>query len=1161
MITMARNKAFTIGSITLLSLCSLLGNWMKLPLFFGVDFIFGSVAVMLAIVLFGTIPALIVAFFGGIYTFVLWGHPYALVIFFLEAFVIAFIYYRGLKNLTLSGLIYWLCIGMPLVMISYQFFLGMNYDSALLIAFKQALNGIFNALIAGIIIIIFKLNFKIKNFLKLSTLKLQELLFHIILLTMLLTGFAPIIHESYTLQDEDEFFIQKHLMEEARRIETLYQKDTFSIENIHQYLNDYPLQKDMGLALIHADGTLAIQIGDIKSLDKSSGKIKTLDVHLKVWMPNNESSIMKRWKQGRYFIKTTISNKNQSATLLIEEPTQQVIQRVEKERLILFYFLAAMLLIGISFAYILSRWLSTPLNYLKDISIGLTEQIEQGIYPKIPTSAIEEYAGLSGSLQEMSSRLVDSFYQLKNNQKQLEIIVEERTKEVKRLSEVARQTTNGVVITDEKGFIEWVNEGFTRITGYSLRESYGKKPGSFLQGEQSNPSTIKYMSRSITENHSFVVDLINYSKLGEPYWVNINCNPLYDNDKNVYGFIAIETDISLQKATEQALTEQAKHTQAILDNMLDGIITINEQGKIVSINPAAESIFKYKEQEVIGKNVNIFMPEPHHSAHDSYLKKYHETGKAAIIGIGREVEAQRKDGTLFPMDLTISEITRQGKRFFIGKVTDISERKHIEKMKNEFVSVVSHELRTPLTSISGSLGLIAGGVLGKLPDKVNDMISIAHKNSQRLTLMINDLLDIEKLAAGKMHFDMKVQYALPLIKQSISANQNYSNEKNVQLLLDQNDNDFQINVDEQRFMQVMSNLLSNAIKYSPENDIVQISVKKESSLLNISVKDNGPGISDEFKQVIFEKFAQADSSDTRQKGGTGLGLAITKELVENMNGSIGFESEQSEGSKFYFSLPIYSSHHTNSELQFDNIKCKHQTILIIEDEPDIAHILSTMLQQEGYQTNIAYNGEEALKLLDNETYTAVTLDLVLPDMNGLDIIKKIRNQPNTSKLPIIVISAKMQEGKLEINGDFSNIEWLAKPIKQELLINRLEEFIDKKQQSNIQLLFLSKDTILDKAMSGLENEKIITHIVSNVSEAEQKIMNKNYDVFIIDSETNYIDIMSFIGLIKTHQKNYEIILLASDSLNHLQKESIEMDLFNSVISFEELLETIKLRIN
>ncbi len=240
----------------------------------------------------------------------------------------------------------------------------------------------------------------------------------------------------------------------------------------------------------------------------------------------------------------------------------------------------------------------------------------------------------------------------------------------------------------------------------------------------------------------------------------------------------------------------------------------------------------------------------------------------------------------------------------LGWFHDITERIQIERMKSEFVSTVSHELRTPLTAISGALGLIMGGAVGEVPESARHMIDIAHRNTQRLAFLINDLLDLEKLEAGKMNFEIKLQPVMAVIKQAMEAINTYSSNRGINFELNGVGEDVQICVDSQRLMQVLNNYLSNAIKYSPEKGTVKVNVSCEDGKLRVAVIDQGQGIPEKFRPFVFQKFSQADSSDTRQKGGTGLGLAITRELVVRMGGIVGFETAEGKGTGFYFEFPV-----------------------------------------------------------------------------------------------------------------------------------------------------------------------------------------------------------------------------------------------------------------
>lgn len=354
-----------------------------------------------------------------------------------------------------------------------------------------------------------------------------------------------------------------------------------------------------------------------------------------------------------------------------------------------------------------------------------------------------------------------------------------------------------------------------------------------------------------------------------------------------------------------ALQESMQYTMAILDNAVDGIITIDEGGIIRSANHSAVSIFAYGPEELLGENIKTLIPEQYHNRYDDYIEQHRNPGVGKIIGNSRELEGRRKDGQRFPMDLALSKTLHQGLALFVGLVRDISERHLNEKIKTEFVSTVSHELRTPLTSISGALGLVVAGALGEMPAKMHTMLDIAHKNSLRLGHLIDDLLDMEKMLAGKIAFDNQVQALMPVIEQALESTLSFAERLNVSYIISERADDVLVYVDSSRLQQVIANFLSNAAKYSPSEGQVEISVRHHDKLVRVSVTDHGTGIPLQFHSRIFQKFAQADSSDTRAKGGTGLGLAISKEFIERMKGNIGFCSEPGQGACFYFDLPLY----------------------------------------------------------------------------------------------------------------------------------------------------------------------------------------------------------------------------------------------------------------
>lgn len=621
-------------------------------------------------------------------------------------------------------------------------------------------------------------------------------------------------------------------------------------------------------------------------------------------------------------------------------------------------------------------------------------------------------------------------------------------------------------------------------------------------------------------------------------------------------FIGLVRDITERKEAELALQESARYTEAILDNVIDGIITIDSLGTVQSFNHAAESIFGYQADEVVGHNVKMLMPEPYHSEHDEYLANYHATSVPRIIGIGREVIGRRKDGSTFPMDLAVSRSAHAGQPLFIGLVRDITERKNMEQMKSEFVSTVSHELRTPLTAISGALGLVVGGMLGELPAQAKVMLDIAHKNSLRLAHLINDLLDMEKLAAGKMRFDFQVQALMPMLEQVLESMRAYGEQYQVRFELVERADDAQVRVDAGRLQQVLNNFLSNAAKFSPQGAQVEISVSRRKNIVRVEVTDHGTGIPEEFKGRIFQKFAQADSSDTRQKGGTGLGLAISKEIIERMNGMVGFHSEGGQGSRFYFELPLWEMPATAPQQTGEMATAGRPRLLVVEDEPDIARLLAMMLNRSGYQVDVAPDGETALNYLAHNEYAAMTLDLMLPDHSGVSLIRKIRSQAKAKALPIIVVSAQIENGKLAINGEFNAIDWLEKPIDESRLIAAVAAALPQQNARRLRILHVEDDADLHQIVATIGRKVADFDVAHTLNEARARLAQERYDLVILDIDLPDGSGWELLPQLKALAPSPPVIVLSGAEPNETQKETVQSALVKSRVSNQDLLDSI-----
>jgi signal transduction histidine kinase len=266
--------------------------------------------------------------------------------------------------------------------------------------------------------------------------------------------------------------------------------------------------------------------------------------------------------------------------------------------------------------------------------------------------------------------------------------------------------------------------------------------------------------------------------------------------------------------------------------------------------------------------------------------------------------AQRADGTTFPAHLSLAAMALEGQRFFAGFLTDRSALKRVERMQNEFVAMVNHELRTPLTSIKSSLGILKTGALGALSPDILKLVEIGYGNCDRLIRIINDLLDLEKVASGALRFEYKRLSLRGFLDGFFAVNRDMGRDGGIALALSHTAEELTINIDPERMAQVLTNLVSNAIKFSPDGSTVRIVSDRRGSWVRLSVEDRGPGISPAFRSRIFTRFAQEDSSSVRKKGGNGLGLSISKAIVEAHGGRIDFESAPGKGTVFFVDLPL-----------------------------------------------------------------------------------------------------------------------------------------------------------------------------------------------------------------------------------------------------------------
>ncbi|HAG78844.1 PAS domain-containing protein [Stutzerimonas stutzeri] len=581
------------------------------------------------------------------------------------------------------------------------------------------------------------------------------------------------------------------------------------------------------------------------------------------------------------------------------------------------------------------------------------------------------------------------------------------------------------------------------------------------------PEHLLYASSEAPEPGSARFSQLQQLELyGQTWTLRMDSRPEFDerfhsNEALVFGLglglsllvFFLTSSLALRHSRAQALANemtrhirQSKHDLRLSEERLslalkgsnDGLWDLDLEAGSMFASPRAWEMLGYRPNEL---TCDLKLWERLTVAEDLAQQKARlaQTMLSNVDHFTTELRLQHKHGHVVPV-LLRGHIQRdpQGMAQRIsGTLMDLTERKRVEQMKNDFVSTVSHELRTPLTSISGALGLIVGGALGAAPPAMQQMLEIAYRNSLRLGHLINDLLDMEKIAAGKMSFELREHSLGDLLEESLASNQALCEQHGVRCTLE-HPTDVLVWVDGLRLQQVLGNFLSNAVKFTPEGGEIRLHSSLRGTKVRISVTDQGPGIPEAFRSRVFEKFAQADASDSRQKSGTGLGLAITKELIERMGGTVGFDCVPGQGTTFWCELPI--------QIPPAESDCRdgQPRILVVEDEPDTGRLLHMMLREGGYGVERVQSLHQAREKLAASHYEAMTLDLHLPDGSGMQLIDELRDQPAMQDLPIVVISAAHQFEQAQFPA---GIVWLHKPITNAQLLVAVEQARDNIRQA------------------------------------------------------------------------------------------------------------------
>jgi PAS domain S-box-containing protein len=597
----------------------------------------------------------------------------------------------------------------------------------------------------------------------------------------------------------------------------------------------------------------------------------------------------------------------------------------------------------------------------------------------------------------------------------------------------------------EGGILSW-NKGAEIMYGYSAEEVIGKNISLIIPPDKI--SEIDFFLKNILAGKTTVHhETVRSKKDGSPVQVSLTVSPIKDKSGDIIGGSTIARNISDSKKLENQLLEGRSRTQAILDNVVDGIITIDKFGGIQALNSSAERLFGYSKEESIGKNVRMLMPEPYRSEHDQYLKNYLQSGKAQIIGIGREVVGLKKSGEEFPMDLAISEVWVQGQQIFTGIVRDISERKNAEQdirsareeaeranqAKSIFLANMSHEIRTPLNAILGFSQILLRNK--SLNEKVRESIKTIDTSGKNLLKLINEILDISKIEAGKMQ----------LVCNDFKLNESLFDINNLFLLRTQQKQlhwqfklpsiEYFVHGDETKLKQALINLIGNAVKFTSSGEVTLNVTSLGHDKFLFEVIDTGQGIPLTAQKKIFEPFSQDEGGE--KMGGTGLGLAITKSQLKLMGTELKLESKLNFGSRFYFELllpPAKNVAPLLSKLKgtVQSIsKGSHYKALVVDDIFENREVLSGLLQAIGIDVIEAKNGLEGLSMAREHLPDIIFMDMRMPVMRGEEAVGHIIKEFGPDRFKIASITASTFDRHKDFYLKMGCHDYISKPFREE----------------------------------------------------------------------------------------------------------------------------------
>lgn len=713
-------------------------------------------------------------------------------------------------------------------------------------------------------------------------------------------------------------------------------------------------------------------------------------------------------------------------------------------------------------------------------------------------------------------------------------LVEETLRKNQQLIQgIIDNSTAVICVKDIKGQYILVNRQYETLFNIDPEKIIGKTANDIFSKEEANAFQKNYetvLKKGIpleSEDSATLSD-------GPHTYLSINF-PLLDATGKPYAIASISTDITERKRAEEEIKESEEKFKAVTQSASDAIVSINESGEIFFWNKSADTMFGYSNEEIIGKSLQLIIPNRFWQGHKSGLKRFRETREPKVIGKTVELIGRKKDGNEFPIELSISNWDMKDEICYSGIIRDISERKQIERamhqakleaekaasVKAEFLANMSHEIRTPMNGVIGMTGLLLDTELNA---EQKDCVETIRASGDALLTIINDILDFSKIESGNLLLEMQSFYLHDSIEESFDFLASKAAQKNLEMAYDFENNVPEVIIgDITRLRQILINLLGNAIKYTEEGEIavtVNAEEKEDGKYkIHFAVRDTGIGIPKDRMNKLFQSFSQVDTSTTRRFGGTGLGLAISKRLSEIMGGTVWAESELGKGSVFNFTIQAELGEEPKREYMIGPFPVlRKKKVLIVDDNETNRKLISYLVDKWEMDSVAVSSGLQALELIrGGESFDVALIDMHMPNMNGIMLSAEIRRYCKRDELPLVMLtSIDRRKEDLKIISDYFSA-YLLKPIKQSQLYNAIisvfkeakEEHVPGKRETQFDSelaqryplrVLLADDNVINQKVAErmLQRMGYRPDIVSNGLEVLQALENVPYDLLFID---------------------------------------------------------------